>query len=68
MANERVFVERRDEGDYAVRRPNSDRASDVLPTQAEAIDRAREIAPDATVLVERVRDTDQGGRDKWRKP
>lgn len=66
--NDKVFVERREQGDYAVRKPNSDRASDVLPTQANAIERAREIAPDATVLVERVRDTNRGGRDKWRKP
>jgi Uncharacterized protein conserved in bacteria (DUF2188) len=64
----KIFVERRDQGDYAVRRPNSERASDVLPTQAEAIERAGEIAPEATILVERVRDTNQGIRDKWRKP
>lgn len=68
MSDKKIFVEQRPEGDYAVRRPNSERASDVLPTQSEAIDRAKEIAPDASVLVERVRDTDRGGRDKWRKP
>jgi hypothetical protein len=38
------------------------------PTQAEAIERAAEIDPDATILVERVRDTTKGSRDKWRKP
>ena len=44
MADEdQLFVERRPEGDYAVRRPNSERASAVLPTQAEAIERAREL-------------------------
>lgn len=68
MSDKKIFVERRPEGDYAVRKPNSERASDVLPTQSEAIDRAKEIAPDASVLVERVRDTDRGGRDKWREP
>jgi hypothetical protein len=68
MAGKEIFVERRDEGDYAVRRPNSERASDVLPTQAEAIERAGEIAPKARILVERVRDTNRGRRDKWRKP
>ena len=66
MAN--IFVERRDDGDYAVRRPSSDRASDVRPTQREAIERARELNPAGRVLVERVRDTSVGGRDKWRKP
>lgn len=63
-----LYVERRDEGDYAIRRPSSDRASDVRETQAEAIERAREIDPDAAIHVERVRDTDRGSRDKWRRP
>ncbi len=33
---DKLFIERREQGDYAIRRPNSDRASDVLPTEAEA--------------------------------
>jgi hypothetical protein len=68
MASKRIFVEQREEGDYAVRRGGSERASAVLPTQAEAIERARELNPGIAPLVERVRDTDVGGRDKWRKP
>jgi hypothetical protein len=69
MANEdQLFIERRPEGDYAVRRPNSERASAVLPTQAEAIDRARESNPGRSPLVERVRHTSEGSPDKWRKP
>jgi hypothetical protein len=65
----KLFVERRPEdGDYAIRRPGADRISGHEPTQAEAIERAREIDPDAAVLVERVRNTDRGHRDKWRKP
>lgn len=68
MAKKEVFVERREEGDFAVRKPGSERASAVLPTQAAAVERAREMNPDASVLVERVRDTKVGGRDKWRKP
>jgi hypothetical protein len=67
MATSELFIEKRDQGDYAVRRPGSERASAVLPTQAEAIERAREMNPHSTVHVERVRDTDVGGRDKWRK-
>ena len=67
MAKNELFIERREQGDYAVRRPGSERASAVLPTQSAAIDRAREINPDAAVHVERVRDTNVGGRDKWRK-
>jgi HTH-type transcriptional regulator / antitoxin HipB len=43
----KLLVERRSQGDYAVRRPDSERASDVLPTQSEAIERARELNPKA---------------------
>lgn len=68
MANKRLFVEQRPQGDYAVRRPDSERASAVSPTQAEAIERARELNPGVPPLVERVRDTSAGGRDKWRRP
>jgi Uncharacterized protein conserved in bacteria (DUF2188) len=68
MDKDQLFVERRPQGDYAVRRPNSERASDVLPTQAEAIERARELNPGKAPLVERVRYTDRGKPDKWRKP
>ena len=68
MPKERLFVEQRPEGDYAVRRPNSGRASAVLPTQAEAIDRAREMNPNVAPLVERVRRTSAGKPDQWRKP
>ncbi|NTF42834.1 DUF2188 domain-containing protein [Rhizobium rhizogenes] len=62
-----IFVERRPQGDYAVRRPDSQRASDVLPTQREAIERARELEPNTRPDVERVRNTKAGHPDKWRK-
>ena len=68
MAKREIFIERRPEGDYAIRRPGSEKASGVESTQADAIDRAREIAPNSAILVERVRTTNVGGRDKWRKP
>lgn len=68
MTNEQLFVERRPEGDYAVRKPNSERASAVLSTQAEAIERARELNPNKSPLVERVRYTSVGKPDQWRKP
>jgi hypothetical protein len=68
MANDKLFVERRPEGDYAVRRPGSERASAVETTQADAIDRAYELSNGGPILVERVRNTSVGGRDKWRKP
>jgi hypothetical protein len=65
--DDRLFVERRDQGDYAVRRPDSERASAVTPTQAEAIKRAQEMEH-SEILVERIRYTDRGKPDKWRKP
>ena len=67
MAKDRLFVERRPQGDYAVRRPNADRASDIRDTQREAIERARELNPGHSPVVERVRNTDRGHPDKWRK-
>jgi hypothetical protein len=68
MTNKDLFVERRHQGDFAVRRANSDRASVVAPTQAKAIEKAHKLEPNATVLVERVRHTSVGKPDKWRKP
>ena len=65
--NKRLFVEQRPEGDYAIRKANSERASAVLPTQAEAIERAKELNPGASPVVERVRKTEGGKPDQWRK-
>ena len=62
------FIERRPEGDYAVLKPNADRASAVESTQADVIARARQMNPKATIHVERVRQTDAGSPDKWRNP
>jgi len=67
VAKDQLFVERRPQGDYAVRRGDAERASAVAPTQAQAIERAREINPDRAPLVERVRNTNVGSRDHWRK-
>jgi len=64
----KLFIEQRPEGDYAIRRPDAERISGHEPTQGEAIERAREIDPNATIQVERVRNTNRGHRDKWRKP
>lgn len=63
-----LFVERLPDGNYAVRKPDADRASAVKPTQEEAIERAKELNPNAAIHVERVRNTNVGKPDKWRKP
>ncbi len=67
MSKNSLFVEKREQGDFAVRKPGSQRASAVAPTQAEAIERAHELNPDAAVHIERVRHTSVGKPDQWRK-
>jgi hypothetical protein len=67
MKKGQLFVERRPQGDFAVRKADAQRASAVLPTQAAAIERAMELNPNGRPLVERVRHTTVGGPDKWRK-
>lgn len=67
MVDRCIYIEQRSQGDYAVRRANSERASDVLPTQRQAIDRARELSPGSRPHVERVRKTSVGSPDQWRK-
>jgi pyridoxine/pyridoxamine 5'-phosphate oxidase len=69
VTDKRLYVEQRKaKGDYAVRRPNAERASATASTQAEAIQIARRINPDAAPHVERVRHTSKGKPDQWRKP
>jgi len=46
--SDEYFIERRDDGKYKVLKPGADRASAVADTQKEAIDRAKELNPDAT--------------------
>lgn len=63
-----MYVERRSEGDFAA---GSQRASAVAPTQAKAIERAREISPGVAPDVERVRHTNlriEGNRISGVKP
>jgi hypothetical protein len=62
----RVYIERTEQRDYAIRKGGSDRASGKAPTQRKAIDKAEKMFPDQKPLIERVRDTKKGGRDKWR--
>lgn len=65
MANE-FFIERREDGSYRALKPGADRASAVAPTQAETISKAKELDPNATIHIERVRNVGPGP-DKWRK-
>ena len=60
-----LFVTRRPDGRYNVLRPHAERASAVTDTQREAIDRAKQIEPDAAIHVQRVRGVPPGP-DKFR--
>ena len=68
VTKNQLFVERRSPVDYAVKRPGAARASDLLRTQAEAIDRGQELNPRPLPLVEVVRHTDRQRSDEWHKP
>lgn len=65
--NKKLYVERTDDGRYAVKRANADRASAIRDTQAEAIAVAREMNPGHSPDVERVKHTNRGKPDQWRK-
>ena len=67
MSNKKIYIERRDQGDYAVKKAGAERASAVASTQKEAIEIARSMNPGVAPHVERVRNTSAGSRDKWRK-
>ena len=67
MAKGNVYIEQRDEGDYAVKKEGSERASAVADTQKEAIEIARKLNPGTAPDVERVRYTNRGKPDQWRK-
>jgi hypothetical protein len=67
MSKDPLFVERNDDGKYAVKRADAERSSAIRDTQAEAIDTAKKMT-NGPIHVERVRNTDRGSRDKWRKP
>jgi hypothetical protein len=66
VSDNEYFIEQRPDGRYNVSKPKADRASAVTDTQAAGIAKAKQLNPDATIHVERVRNVGPG-RDKWRK-
>lgn len=67
MPKNNVYIEQRDDGKYAVKRANAERASAVTDTQRAAIDEAKRMFPDVKPDIERVRHTKVGEPDQWRK-
>jgi hypothetical protein len=65
----KLLIERRlEEGDYTIKKLGAERISNHELTQARAIERAREIDPNAEILLERVRKTDTRRGDKVHRP
>jgi hypothetical protein len=62
-----IFIERNQDGKYEVKEEGKAKPAAVADTQADAEKRAREIFPGSHPNVERVRNTESGSRDKWRK-
>lgn len=60
------FIEENADGRFAVRAKNSDHASALFRTQKDAEEHVRRLNPDDKPDVERVRNRETGGRDKWR--
>lgn len=67
MGRKNVFIEQRDDGKFAVLRPNAERASAIRDTQGAAIDAAKQMFPGVKPDIERVRHTKNGNPDQWRK-
>ena len=61
-----LFIEQHKDG-YAILRGGVKEPLAVEPTQDAAIEKARKLEPDAAIHVERVRNVEGGGRDKWRR-
>jgi hypothetical protein len=61
-----LFIEQHKDG-YAILRGGVEKPLAIEPTQDAAIEKARKLEPDAAIHVERVRNIEGGGRDKWRR-
>jgi uncharacterized protein YdaT len=65
-AGKEYYVEPVDDG-YSVKAAGAKRASAILPTQKEAIEKAKELNPDLKPHVARVRNTAVGHPDQFEK-
>ena len=62
----KLYIEKRKQGEYAIRKPGSERASAVLLTLRQSIKWARAMYPGASVYIECDHAPSVGGRDRWR--
>jgi hypothetical protein len=61
------FIEENQAGKFAIRAKGSERASRLVDTQRQAETMVKQFNPEDKPDVERVRNTETGGRDQWRK-
>jgi hypothetical protein len=66
MTGKHYFIEEDADGRFAVRAKESERASKLFNSQKEAEAYVKELNPEDRPDVERVRNTQTGGRDQWR--
>jgi hypothetical protein len=62
-----IYVEQNSAGNYEVKERGNPKPVAVAPTQKEAEEKAGKLYPGVHPDVERVRHTDKGEPDKWRK-
>ncbi len=49
--HDELIIEKRDDGRWDIRKPHAERSSAVEDTQREAIDRARDLAPEGDIKL-----------------
>ena len=49
--HDELIVEARDDGRWSVKKPHAERASAVEDTKSEAVERAKELAPEGDIKV-----------------
>jgi len=62
-----IYIERNQQGHYEVKEKGNPIPVAVAPTQKEAEQKAHQLYPGVHPDVERVRTTDKGHPDQWRK-
>jgi hypothetical protein len=60
-------IKKRDDGRFEVKKKGAKRASAVKDTQAEAIQRAKELDPGTAPIAKRVRKTPGAKKGTWRE-
>jgi uncharacterized protein YdaT len=49
--HDELIIEKRDDGRWGIKKPHAERSSGIEDTQKEAIDRAKELAPEGDIKL-----------------